>query len=56
MKELLSTPKAFVSFNSGEWQAMNIQNTSLALPKKRTDRERKATIDFTMSVQDEING
>ena len=56
MKELLSTPKAFVSFNSGEWQAMNIQNTTLALPKKRTDRERKATIDFTMSVQDEING
>lgn len=56
MRELLSTPKAFVSLNGGDFQAINIQSTSLALPKKRTDRERKVTIEFTMSVQDEING
>lgn len=56
MRELLSTPKAFVSLNGGDFQAMNIQSTSLPLPKKRTDRERTATIEFTMSVQDEING
>ena len=56
MRELLSTPKAFVSLNGAEFQSMNIQSTSLALPKKRTDRERKANIEFTMSVQDEING
>lgn len=56
MKELLSTPKAFVKINTEDWQAINIQTTSLALPKKRTDRERKVQLDFRMSVQDEING
>lgn len=56
MKELLSTPKAFVKINADEWQAINIITSSLSLPKKRTDRERKAQIEFRMSVQDEING
>jgi hypothetical protein len=56
MKELLSTPKAFVSINGDDWQAINIQSSSLPLMKKRTTRERKVSLDFTMAVQDEING
>ena len=56
MRELLSTPQAFVSIDSGEWQAIDITNTSAPLHKKRTQRDRKISLQFKMSVQDEING
>lgn len=56
MKELLSTPKAFVQINGEEWQSINITTSNINLPKKRTDRQRNLTLNFTMSVQDSING
>lgn len=56
MRELLSTPQAYVSIDGGNWQAIEIVSTSQPLHKKRTKRDRKVTIDFKMSVQDEVNG
>ena len=56
MKELLSTPQAFVSIDGGEWQAIEIVSTSQPLHKKRTNRDRKVALEFRMSVQDEVNG
>lgn len=56
MKELVSTPQAFVSIDGGNWQSIEIINSSLPLHKKRTQRDRKVSLEFKMSVQDEING
>lgn len=56
MRELLSTPQAYVSIDGGNWQAIEILSTSQPLHKKRTQRDRKVSIEFRMAVQDEVNG
>ncbi len=56
MRELLSTPQAYVSIDGGNWQAIEILSTSQPLHKKRTQRNRKVSIEFRMAVQDEVNG
>ena len=56
MRELLSTPQAYVSIDGGEFQSIKITSASMPLHLKRTTRDRKVNLVFTMSVQDEING
>ena len=56
MRELLSSPQAFVSIDGGEFQSIKITSASMPLHLKRTTRDRKVNLIFTMSVQDEING
>jgi hypothetical protein len=56
MRELLSTPQAYVSIDGGLFQAISIKSASMPLNLKRTARDRKVNLQFTMSVQDEING
>lgn len=56
MRELLSTPQAYVSIDGGEFQAIDIITASMPLHLKRTQRDRKVNLTFSMSVQDEING
>jgi hypothetical protein len=56
MRELLSTPQAFVSIDNGEFQSIKITSASMPLHLKRTTRDRKVNLVFTMAVQDEING
>jgi hypothetical protein len=56
MRELLSTPQAYVSIDGGNWQAIEILSTSQPLHKKRTQRDRKVSLEFRMAVQDEVNG
>lgn len=56
LRELISTPQAYVSINGGEPQAIIIKTASQQLYKKRTARERKISLQFRMAVQDEING
>jgi hypothetical protein len=56
MRELLSSPQAFVSIDGGEFQSIKITSASMPLHLKRTQRDRKVNLIFTMSVQDEING
>jgi len=56
MRELLSTPQAFVSIDGGDFQSIKITSASMPLHLKRTQRDRKVNLVFTMSVQDEING
>jgi hypothetical protein len=56
MRELLSTPQAFVSIDGGEFQSIKITSAAMPLHLKRTTRDRKVNLVFTMSVQDEING
>lgn len=56
MRELLSTPQAFVSIDGGDFQSIKITSASMPLHLKRTTRDRKVNLVFTMSVQDEING
>lgn len=55
-RELISTPQAYVSINGGEPQAIEIITASMPLHLKRTQRDRKVSLQFRMSVQDEING
>lgn len=55
-RELISTPQAFVSIDGGEPQAIEIITASMPLHLKRTQRDRKVSLQFKMSVQDEING
>ena len=56
MRELLSTPQAYVSIDGEDWRAIEILSTSQPLHKKRTQRDRKVTLEFRMAVQDEVNG
>jgi hypothetical protein len=56
MRELLSTPKAFVSINGAPQQAINITSSNLDLLRSRTNKQRNLAIQFTMATQDEING
>lgn len=56
MKELLATPQALVNIDGEGWQAIDIVSSSQPLHQKRTRRDRKVTLEFKMSVQDEING
>ena len=56
MRELLSSPQAFVSIDGGDFQSIKITSASMPLHLKRTTRDRKVNLIFTMSVQDEING
>ena len=56
MRELLSSPQAFVSIDGGEFQSIKITSAAMPLHLKRTTRDRKVNLVFTMSVQDEING
>jgi hypothetical protein len=56
MRELLSTPQAYVSIDNGDFQSIKITSASMPLHLKRTTRDRKVNLVFTMSVQDEING
>jgi hypothetical protein len=56
MRELLSTPQAYVSINGGDFQSIKITSASMPLHLKRTTRDRKVNLVFTMAVQDEING
>jgi len=55
MKELISSPFVFVSVNGADFESINILNSSLALDKKRTQRDRKVQLTFVKSVQDNIN-
>lgn len=55
-RELLSSPQAYVSIDGGEFQAITITTASMPLHLKRTQRNRKVTLNFIMAVQDEING
>jgi len=56
MRELLSSPQAFVSIDGGDFQSIKITSASMPLHLKRTTRDRKVNLVFTMAVQDEING
>jgi hypothetical protein len=56
MRELISTPQAYVSINGMPAQSITIVNAGQALHLKRTQRDRKISLQFTMSTQDEING
>jgi hypothetical protein len=56
MRELLSTPKAFVSINGAPQQAINITSSNLDLLRSRTNKQRNLAIQFSMATQDEING
>lgn len=56
MKELVSSPSVYVSINGGDTTAIDIITSSLPLHKKRTRRDRKVSIKFKKSVQDNING
>jgi hypothetical protein len=56
MRELLSSPQAYVSIDGGLFQAISIKTASMPLNLKRTTRDRKVSLQFTMAVQDEING
>lgn len=56
LRELVSTPKAFVSVNGSPLQAIVILNNNLELLKQRTAKQRNLSIQFKMATQDEING
>ena len=56
MRELLSTPKAFVSINGAPQQAINITSSNIDLLRSRTNKQRNLAIQFSMATQDEING
>jgi hypothetical protein len=56
MRELISTPQAYVSINGMPAQSITILNAGQALHLKRTQRDRKISLQFTMATQDEING
>lgn len=55
IRELMTTPQAFVSINGGEQQSIVIDNNSQALNLQRTQRDRKVSLNFKMAVQDETN-
>jgi hypothetical protein len=56
MRELLSTPKAFVSINGSPQQAIRITSSNIDLLRSRTNKQRNLAIQFSMATQDEING
>ena len=56
LRELISTPKAYVSVNGAPLQAINILNNNLELLKQRTAKQRNLSIQFSMATQDPING
>lgn len=55
-RELNSTPESYVSINGGDFEAIDIVATNIPLHVKRTQRDRKYSVKFTKSVQDNING
>ena len=56
IRELISTPQAYVSVNGGNPQSIELNTRNQSLFLHRTTRDRKVSLQFTMSVQDEING
>jgi hypothetical protein len=56
MRELLSTPQAFVSINGAPQQRIVITSSNFDLLRQRTSKQRNLAIQFRMSTQDEING
>lgn len=56
MRELISSPRVFVSINGGEFQSIEIVTTSQPLHLQRMQKDRKVALTFRMAVQDEING
>jgi hypothetical protein len=56
MRELLSTPQAFVSINGAAQQRIVITSSNFDLLRQRTSKQRNLAIQFRMSTQDEING
>jgi hypothetical protein len=56
MRELLSTPQAFVSINGAAQQRIVITSSNFDLLRQRTNKQRNLAIQFRMSTQDEING
>jgi len=56
IRELISSPQAFVSINGAEFQAIYITTANAPLHLKRTQRDRKISLQFVMATQDEING
>jgi hypothetical protein len=56
MRELLSTPQAFVSINGAPQQRIVITSSNFDLLRQRTSKQRNLAIQFKMSTQDEING
>jgi hypothetical protein len=56
MRELLSTPQAFVSINGAAQQRIVITSSNFDLLRQRTSKQRNLAIQFKMSTQDEING
>lgn len=56
MRELLSTPQAFVSINGAPQQRIVITSSNFDLLRQRTSKQRNLALQFKMSTQDEING
>jgi hypothetical protein len=56
IRELISSPQMYLSIDGGEPRSISLTTTSAQLHLKRTQRDRKLSITFEYSVQDEING
>jgi len=56
IKELIASPQAFVNINGEGFQAIYITTPNTPLHLKRTQRDRKISLQFVMATQDEING
>lgn len=56
IRELVSSPQLYLSIDGGEPRSISLTTTSAQLHLKRTQRDRKLSITFEYSVQDEING
>ena len=56
IRELVSSPQLYLSIDGGIPRSISLTTTSAQLHLKRTQRDRKLSITFEYSVQDEING
>jgi hypothetical protein len=56
IRELVSSPQLYLSIDGGEPRSISLTTTSAQLHLKRTQRDRKLSVTFEYSVQDEING
>ena len=56
IRELVSSPQLYLSIDGGEPRSISLTTTSAQLHLHRTQRDRKLSITFEYSVQDEING
>jgi hypothetical protein len=56
IRELISSPQAFVNINGEGFQSIFITSSTAPLHLRRTQRDRKIQLQFIMATQDEING